>query len=322
MKSLALFLVCISGFFTIEICGQSEVCNRPSPEDVSNSADAIFIGKIISEVEIPKELQVQPTSNDGQIVGYRVNIERVLKGSIRRTATIFTYLVKSPFSFPQGSKNPADKNRTYLIYAHREKALADSLLTSWCEGSQDVSGAGYYLAFFGIGERLKETKNVVLSKRPAPPESIKAFRNFFNYVKKTKPDIVEDLDAQKRWLSKKLSKSLMDYASSSGSPPENPGYPSNSLFLGVWNDPTTYSIVDTRYYEYANRDNPNARRVMIDILYVWGHEETLDNQYPGVRNVRTFYFVFEDGAWKLEDIYGADDEFTRAESLLQFLRRK
>ena len=321
MKKQTLLLICMSVFFAKELIGQAEMCSRPSPEVAAKAADAIFIGNIISEVQVPIGFQDQEKPGDGQLVGYRIKVGRILKGSVGKSATVFTYLGKSPFSFPPGSKTPAQKVRTYLIYAHREKAFGNSLFTSWCEGSQDKWSAGYYLAFFGLGERLKEKPNVILKKRPTPPESIKVFRAFFNYVKRRKPDIVEDKKAQKRWLTRKLIKSLIDFASSAGSPSQNPDYPRNSFFLGVWNQPTSYSIIDTRHYVYADRENPNARRVMIDVLYQWGTEDTLDNQYPGIRNLRTFYFIFEDGHWKLEDIYGADDEFTSADSLLQFLRK-
>ena len=60
---------------------------------------------------------------------------------------------------------------------------------------------------------------------------------------------------------------------------------------------------------------------MIDVMYEWGKEDTEDNQYPGVRNLHTFIFIFEDGAWKLEDTYVYNDEFTRSESLHQYLSK-
>lgn len=59
---------------------------------------------------------------------------------------------------------------------------------------------------------------------------------------------------------------------------------------------------------------------MIVVLYEWGNEDDLNNQYPGVRNLHTFVFIFEDGSWKLDDIYIYNDEFTTAESLHQYFR--
>ena len=59
---------------------------------------------------------------------------------------------------------------------------------------------------------------------------------------------------------------------------------------------------------------------MIDVIYVWGKEDALNNQYPGVRNLHTFIFIFEGGMWKLDDIYIFNDEFTSSESLRQHFR--
>ena len=102
---------------------------------------------------------------------------------------------------------------------------------------------------------------------------------------------------------------------------KNPDYkpdgPSNSSFTGVWNQPTTFSIVSTRQYDYRDKSNPLALRTMIDVLYVWGNEENICNQYPGVRNLHTFIFILEEGPWKLDDVYIYNDEFTGSESLRQ-----
>ena len=44
--------------------------------------------------------------------------------------------------------------------------------------------------------------------------------------------------------------------------------------------------------------------------------------YPGDERTTSFIFVFEDGAWKLDDIYTFRGEFVHAESLNQYLRSK
>jgi hypothetical protein len=103
-------------------------------------------------------------------------------------------------------------------------------------------------------------------------------------------------------------------------PDDKPDGPDNASFTGVWNQPTTFSIVSARQYDYRNKTNPNAFRTMIDVLYEWGNEDDLNNQYPGVRNLHTFVFIFEDGACKLDDIYIYNDEFTGTESLHQYFR--
>ena len=36
---------------------------------------------------------------------------------------------------------------------------------------------------------------------------------------------------------------------------------------------------------------------------------SLDNQYPGEKFLFSIIYVYEDGAWKLDDIYNFSDEF-------------
>ncbi|MEJ7623481.1 MAG: hypothetical protein WKF34_05775 [Pyrinomonadaceae bacterium] len=163
--------------------------------------------------------------------------------------------------------------------------------------------------------RMQEVENNSHAQKQAPAECAAVFKEFFNYVKKVEPDIVADEQAQNRWLSQSLRKRLVNYAKRAGSPTENPAYPRNSFFVGVWNEPTTYSIVGSRHYDYHNSKNPNANRAIIDVLYEWGNENTIQNQYPGIKSLRSFIFVYEGGAWKLEDIYTFNDEFSSAESL-------
>ena len=171
--------------------------------------------------------------------------------------------------------------------------------------------------------RLRQTKDGPIKQKAGSAKAIATFIEFFEYVKKDKPDIVEDKQAQERWLSKSFRKTMMDSNSAwveylKKNPDFKPGGPSNSSFTGVWNQPTTYSIVSTREYDYRDKSNPQALRTVIDVLYVWGTENSADNQYPGVRNLHTFMFIFEDGAWKLDDVYIFNDEFTSSESLRQY----
>lgn len=162
---------------------------------------------------------------------------------------------------------------------------------------------------------MQEVENNSHAHKSAPADCFAAFKEFFEYVKKVEPDIVADEQARNRWLSKSLRQRLLDYAKRSGSPTENPEYPRNSFFVGVWNRPTTYSIVGSRHYDYHNRKNPNANRAVIDVLYEWGNEDSIENQYPGIKSLRSFIFVYEEDAWKLDDIYTFNDEFSSAESL-------
>jgi hypothetical protein len=45
----------------------------------------------------------------------------------------------------------------------------------------------------------------------------------------------------------------------------------------------------------------------------------LDNQYPGEQSLHSFVFVFEEGTWKLDDIYTFDDEYVSPASLRSYL---
>jgi hypothetical protein len=155
-------------------------------------------------------------------------------------------------------------------------------------------------------------------QKGASMDAVNSFVEFFEYIKKGTPDIVSDAEAQEKFLTKSLRRDLAGYEQRAGSPESNPDYPRNSFFLGVWNRPTTYSIVSAREYDY--RKGPCSIRTVIDVLYEWGYESTIQNQYPGVRNMHSFMFVLEDDRWKLEDIYIFGDPYTSPQSLSQLLR--
>lgn len=151
------------------------------------------------------------------------------------------------------------------------------------------------------------------------------FIEFFEFLKKAKPDISKDIMAQDRWLSESFRRDMKKFDDAwslklKKHPDYKPENPNNGDFLGVWNAPTTYSIVSSREYDYRDQFNPKAFRTVIDVLYQWGQEKDLENQYPGVRNLHSFYFIFENGSWKLDDIYIFNDEFTSSESLRQYYR--
>jgi hypothetical protein len=172
-------------------------------------------------------------------------------------------------------------------------------------------------------ERMHEAENNSQAQNQAPTESLTVFREFFAYVQKSEPSIVTDEQAQNRWLTQRMRKSFVSHINRSGSPTENPAYPSNATFTCVWNQPTTYSIVGSRHYDHRNGDNPNDNRAIIDVLYEWDtYSDGINNQYPGEKSLYSFIFVFEDGAWKLDDIYTFDDEYTSAESLRSFFGKE
>jgi hypothetical protein len=57
---------------------------------------------------------------------------------------------------------------------------------------------------------------------------------------------------------------------------------------------------------------------VIDVLYKWGPK----TNYSGDERTSSFVFLYEDGAWKLDDVYTFRGAFVQAESLSQYLREK
>ena len=143
----------------------------------------------------------------------------------------------------------------------------------------------------------------------APRECLVAFRDLFRYLQSNEPDIVRDEPAQKKFLSEYLRKILAEHVATFTSPADDPDYPSNTTFIGSWDQPTTYAIVASRRY---------GKRAIIDVRYKWGPK----TNYPGDERFTSFVFMLEDGRWKLDDYYIYRGEFATAESLNQYLRTK
>ena len=167
----------------------------------------------------------------------------------------------------------------------------------------------------------REVPNKSGAARPAPPACIATFRAFFNYVQKREPSILSDKQAQNRWLTRLMRTALAKHIEQSGNPKENPDYPSNQSFVGVWDKPTTFSIIGSRHYDYRNADNPDDNRTVIDVLYEWSKSGGPNNNYPGEKMLRSFIFVFEDGAWKLDDVYTFSDKYATPESLRAYFEK-
>ncbi len=172
--------------------------------------------------------------------------------------------------------------------------------------------------------RIREIENKSHAQKQAPAECVAVFRSFFSYVLETNPSILTDKKAQNRWLSTQLRKSFATHIKDSGNPKENPDYPSNRTFVGVWNLPLTFSIVGSRHYDYRNPENLDDNRAVIDVLYEWGKKEdgSVHNNYPGQKSLFSFVFVYEDGAWKIDDIYTFSDAYSRPGSLRSYFEKQ
>jgi hypothetical protein len=143
----------------------------------------------------------------------------------------------------------------------------------------------------------------------APRECLVTFRDFFHYLQTSKPGIVRDEQAQKRWLTQELRKALAQKLATFTSPADDPDYPSNNTFIGSWDQPSTYAILSSRRY---------GKQAVIDVLYKWGPK----TNYPGDERTTSFIFLLEDSTWKLDDIYTFRGKFVQAESLSQYLLSK
>lgn len=183
-----------------------------------------------------------------------------------------------------------------------------------------VAGSGEIVN--GQVSGIREVPNRARAIRQAPVECLAVFRAFFAYAQKREPSILTDQKAQERWLSRLMRKALATHIQQSGDPKENPDYPSNQSFVGVWDAPTTFSVVGSRHYDFQNPDNPDDNRAVIDVLDEWSKAKNVNNNYPGEKSLRSFIFVFEDGAWKLDDVYTFSDKYATPESLRGFFEKK
>jgi hypothetical protein len=174
------------------------------------------------------------------------------------------------------------------------------------------------------GQSIREVKPRVPATRPAPLECVTTFRALFKYVQKREPSLITDEKARARWLSRLLRKSFEEHIKNSGTPQENPDYPSNQTFVGVWDNPTTFSLIGTRHYDYRNADNRDDNRAVIDVLFEWDKRVSRKsiNNYPGEKSLKSFIFVHEDGSWKLDDVYTFSDKFARPESLRAYFEKR
>jgi len=156
---------------------------------------------------------------------------------------------------------------------------------------------------------IKETVSKPVKVSTAPAECLATFREFFQYVQRTKPSIVTDETGQRRWLSKNLLEALKQKVATFKDQPNDPDFPGNGTFVGTWDNPSTFTIVGSRRYN---------KRAVIDVWYAWGK----GTNYPGDTRLSYFVFLYEDGAWKLDDVYTFRGEFVTAESLTQYLSSK
>lgn len=163
----------------------------------------------------------------------------------------------------------------------------------------------------GQQAKIREIRSRLPANAEAPRECMTALREFMNYIFRDKPDMAEDAEAQKRWLTGSLREKLayrleLSRQQQKQNPDDKIDFPSNSTFIGSWEHPTTYSIAGSRRY---------GERAVIDVHYEWGK----GTNYPGDTRLVSYVFLLEDGSWKLDDVYTFRGEFIHAHSLSEEL---
>src|ERR1041385_7328003 len=151
----------------------------------------------------------------------------------------------------------------------------------------------------------KETKSQIRAL-DASPESLLALHRFLSFIFKPNPILTKDKPAQGELLSRHVREGIEHlWQAYAKFEKDNPGYdcsPDNDLFVGAWDYPSTYSIVGSRRY---------PSRTFIDVTYHWGPE----TNYPGDERLVSYVLVFEDGKWKLDDIFASRGEYIDAKTL-------
>lgn len=158
----------------------------------------------------------------------------------------------------------------------------------------------------GVGEEQKifiqEFESNNFRGTIAPTKSMENLRGFLAYIFSNSPNLFFNSNAQDKWFSSDLQKTIKrhlqiyEYGSLVM---ESPYFPDNSTFIGAWDYPIKYQVLDSRI---------NSEKVEIDIEYIWEK----GTNYERTTRRLTFFFVLENGDWKIEDIYHHPSEFSSA----------
>jgi hypothetical protein len=253
-------------------------------------------------------------------VGKKVSIAGVLESAklgwlvVYNGWGVYIYSTRSTEEFKMGELNQFNQKTVWVtgtLHFFKGKKSAS--------GPQEATVPDHF--YFDVAEAkvdnqetkrstvIKESVRKPLVVTAAPAVCLTAFRQLFTYLQNSQPSIVKDQQAQNKFLSKNLREALQKKVASFKDQPEDPDFPTNNTFIGSWDTPSTYTILGSRRYD---------KRVVIDIWYEWGK----DTNYPGDTRLSNFIYVFEDGAWKLDDVYTFRGEYASAESLNFYLRSK
>jgi hypothetical protein len=148
------------------------------------------------------------------------------------------------------------------------------------------------------------------SRDASSPETV--VQDFFHYLLVGKRDITSDASAQKRWLTRNLQRALATTVAATNRalkahPDEKIDVPDNGTFLGAWDPPTTFKVLQAK---------SAPSQATVEVTLTWGPK----TNYPGDVQKRTVALVLEDGAWRIEEITVHAGKFAQAGTLTGELR--
>ncbi len=148
-------------------------------------------------------------------------------------------------------------------------------------------------------------------------------RDFFAYLLRPKTDILHDKDAQQRWLSETLRKSLNSAAQAvakarklPGVDGPDPAMPDNGTFLDSWDLLTQCAVREGKTQELPM---PGVKKqgvfTRVSVFCRWGEK----TNYPGLTRAGTVILVPQAGSWRIKDIVWETNEYADAESVARSL---
>ena len=113
-------------------------------------------------------------------------------------------------------------------------------------------------------------------------------------------------------LRNRIDQSMTQFATYS--PPKNapwevhPAFPDkyNKAIFNAWDTPTRYTVGQQQLFDKV---------AVVDVIYLWGPEQ----QYPGDTRRVSVDFVYERGAWYIDDLETHKGKFTSGSSFFQTL---
>ena len=151
MKQLIFLFAVILVLMISAVEAQYGECWRYSPQQALEKADLVFIGTAIEPATVPSEYVRDTDSSIGFVIGYRMKIETLFKGTAKGDITVFTWSVFSPIGI---NPDVPEKDRPqFLVFATRNDSVRKDYFASSCTGSGELSLVPEYLKYL---KRMKK----------------------------------------------------------------------------------------------------------------------------------------------------------------------